>query len=127
MENISIGSYTVQTKRILHSDSSVCIRLSDHAGKSLFYSGDTGLDKMLIQIAEEADLAIIEAAVPVHSNVKDHLDVLQAAQIARKAQVGMLLLTHIYPEAFVSELIEIAKKEFSGRIDTAKDGMIVVI
>lgn len=90
-------------------------------GLIISYSGDSGICESLIDIARDSDIFICESTYAI--NLKDialkkkHLTADQAANIAKKANVKNLILTHIstrYTEEEVEELIlKEAKKIFS--------------
>jgi ribonuclease BN (tRNA processing enzyme) len=126
-DRFRIGEYEIRAAYTRHTDSSVCLRVTDPSGASFFYSGDTGPDDALEPLAADADLAIVEAAAPSGSAKADHLTVAQAARLAHTARVGMLLLTHIYPEAFSPRLLDEARAVFMGPTQLAQDGMSVLV
>ncbi|HUZ17291.1 MAG TPA: ribonuclease Z, partial [Spirochaetia bacterium] len=55
----SAGALTVRARRTVHTDSSICYRLTDDEGTVLFYSGDTDYDETLTSIMKDADLAVV--------------------------------------------------------------------
>ncbi|MFB6143899.1 MAG: ribonuclease Z [Candidatus Nanohaloarchaea archaeon] len=66
-------------------------------GRKMVYSGDTAKCKAMIENAKNADLLIHEATV-THDMIEDrkgHTSARQAAEIAGKADVEQLVLTHI--------------------------------
>ncbi len=82
-------------------------------GVKVVYSGDTKPCKNLVKLSEEADVLIHDATFLEEEEEKYHTDVRQAAKIAKKAKVKVLVLTHIsrkYQDA--SELEEEARKVF---------------
>lgn len=82
-------------------------------GIKVVYSGDTKPCKNLVKLSEGADVLIHDATFLEEEEEKYHTDVKQAAKIAKKAKVKVLILTHIsrkYQD--VSELEEEARKVF---------------
>jgi len=124
-EKKTVGSCTVEARLSGHTENSICLRISDADDKSVFYSGDSGWNENLIQLAESCDLAIIEASVSSESKALDHLSSRLAAKIASQAKVNRLMLTHFYPEAFNHDPLEEAKKEYAGEVTIAQDGLTV--
>lgn len=122
---VKVGDYTIRTLPTLHTFNSICIRITDSYNKSLFYSGDSGWNDNLIEVADSCDLAIIEASVSPENTAEDHLSSRLAAKIARKAKVKRLVLTHFYPEAFNHDPLIEARKEYEGEITIAQDGLTV--
>lgn len=119
------GGYTIRALPTLHTPESVCCRLTDSRDKTLFYSGDTGWNDNLIRLADSCDVAIIEAAVPSAREGADHLSPRQAGQVAHGARARMLMLTHLYPEVLRGDPVSDAAQEYGGRIEIARDGLVL--
>jgi ribonuclease Z len=68
------------------------------AGRSVVYSGDTAPSEAIRSLAHRANVLIHEATsaqdIEAEANVWGHSSTRQAAEIARAAEVGELLLTH---------------------------------
>lgn len=82
-------------------------------GLKVVYSGDTKPCDNLLNLAIDSDLLIHDGTFLEEEETKAHADVKQAAQIAKKANVKRLILTHIsrrYTDA--KELEEEARKVF---------------
>jgi ribonuclease Z len=83
-------------------------------GLKVVYSGDTKPCDNLVKISKDADLLIHDGTFLEEEEGKAHADVKQAANVAKKADVKQLVLTHIsrrYTDP--KELEEEAKKVFS--------------
>lgn len=94
-------------------------------GLKVVYSGDTKPCDNMIKISEKTDLLIHDATFLEEEEGKAHANVKQAAEIAKKAKVKKLILTHIsrrYTSA--KELQKEAKKVFKNT-KVAYDGMKV--
>lgn len=88
--------------------------------KSLVYSCDTEPCVEIERLAQGANILLHEAAglFPGHSSAA------QAAEIARKAEVGKLYLIHYPTGRFASrDLVAEAKSQFSGDVQLARDFM----
>jgi ribonuclease Z len=121
----------------------------DYKGRSLVISGDTKPSPTLIRFATGADLLVHEAlnremvdtigaAMTAKGNkrtakiLKDvlnyHTSPVEAAQIAKRAGVKALVLTHIVPAVPTSYLntyyLKGTAAEYSGPITVGEDGMI---
>ncbi|MFB0543963.1 MAG: ribonuclease Z [Candidatus Bathyarchaeia archaeon] len=86
-------------------------------GRRVVYSGDTRPNEELVELAMGADLLIHESTFGDELAEKAFLDghstPSQAAEVARRAGVGELILTHISPRyAESTELLEQAKGVF---------------
>jgi ribonuclease Z len=98
-------------------------------GIKIVYSGDTRPTKSLGELSENADLLIHEATLEDEllkkANEDGHSTPSQAAEIARKARVKRLILTHVssrYKDAQM--LLEQARKIFPNT-DVAEDFMTI--
>jgi ribonuclease Z len=87
-------------------------------GRKIVYSGDTSPNEALLDISRKADLLIHEATfldeLSDRAAEDGHTTVLQAAQLAKEAEVDLLVLTHIssrYPDPMVIQAE--AEKVFS--------------
>ncbi len=117
-----IGPFKAFTTPVKHNSESLALRL-EYKDKSLVYSGDTGYCKELIDLSTDADLLLIECSNSEKLKVEHHLSPEEVADIAKKAKVKRVVLTHFYPH---SESIDIAlfkKHGFEGEVILGKDLM----
>lgn len=112
------------------------LKLSDltyeQPGKKIVYTGDTVFCKSVIEAAHGADLLIHDCTfahdLSEEAKEKFHSTAKEAGIAAHKAKAKRLLLTHISSRyADPSALVEEAKKEFSGEVIAAKDGLKIEI
>jgi ribonuclease BN (tRNA processing enzyme) len=96
-------------------------------GRSLVYSGDTDYCGNIVRLGKEADLLILECSFPEERKKEGHLTPSLAGRIAREAQSKKLLLTHFYPVFQGHDIREECRKEYSGEILLAVDGMKVSV
>lgn len=101
-------------------------------GKKICYSGDTGYNPSLLDVCRGADLAIVEAAIPPglywqKGPHKDHLSAYEAGLLGSSAGVQRLLITHIYPFVKTKDVLEEARKNYSGELYVANDLMVLEI
>jgi len=70
-------------------------------GRKIVYSGDTRPSKAILELARDSDVLIHDATLSKDLEDKavkyGHTSVAQAAEIAKKAKVKVLFLTHISP------------------------------
>ncbi|MFN8126428.1 MAG: MBL fold metallo-hydrolase [Candidatus Nanopelagicales bacterium] len=94
----TIGPFRITTRRMRHPVEAYAIRV-EAGGRSITYSGDTGPTTDLADLARDTDLALFEASfVTDPANPPDlHLTGAEAAQLARQAGAGQVLLTHLVP------------------------------
>jgi ribonuclease BN (tRNA processing enzyme) len=91
-----LGPFAVTTARTAHPVECYAIRLSA-GGRSLVYTGDTGVSDDVVRLAAGADVLLAEAAHPDGPDLPPalHLTGREAGEHAAAAGVGRLLLTHI--------------------------------
>ena len=111
-----------------HDIDSYGIRLDTEAG-SVVYSGDTGYKyNTLEQLAKDADLLICESTfLRGHRRDQDHhLYAIEAAEIAKSANVKQLMLTHFWPEIDKQCYLDEAKEVFENTI-VAEEGKPLIL
>jgi len=91
----------------------------EYGGKTFVFAGDLGYNEDIIKLAKKADLFLIESAVP--KPMDGHLTPSQAGELATKAKVKKLVLTHFYPAVEQIDILAEAKKTFEGEIVLAED------
>jgi len=116
LEEIQLGYTTVY-----HKPESLAYRLTDKAGFSVVYSGDTDFCEPLIDLSRETDILICESAFPDGHKVSGHLTPSVAGEIAAKARVKKLVLTHFYPECDDFDIKAQCRNTFIGPLVLAED------
>ncbi|MFP4268016.1 MAG: MBL fold metallo-hydrolase [Spirochaetaceae bacterium] len=107
--------------RVAHRPESRAYRFTAKNGFSVVYSGDTDYSETLVDLAGGADLLISESAFPDGERVKGHLTPSLAGEIASRAQVGHLVLTHFYPVCELYDIEAQCRKSYKGRLTMATD------
>jgi ribonuclease BN (tRNA processing enzyme) len=119
-----LGPFSVTVDRVNHPVETYGVRL-EHDGRVLAYSSDTAPCDSLVRLAQGADLFLCEASyLDGADNPPDlHLTGREAGEIANKAGVSRLLLTHLVA-AWGSEAAthDAAASAFSGPVDVARPG-----
>ena len=92
-------------------------------GKTLAVSGDTDYCEGMIDLGKEADLMILECAVPDSMKVQGHLTPTECGKLAREANCKKLCLTHFYPVCDLEEVHAACAKEYGGELVLAEDLM----
>ena len=123
---MKFAGFELETLPMLHSDSSIGFRV-EAEGKSLVYSGDTDYCENIVRLGGNADLLILECSFPDERKTKGHLTPSLAGRIARENSCKKLLLTHFYPVFQGYDIVKECRKEFSGEILLAEDGMKINI
>ncbi|WP_326650141.1 MULTISPECIES: MBL fold metallo-hydrolase [unclassified Streptomyces] len=123
-----IGPFSVRTEKVRHPVEAYAIRL-EHAGRTLTYSGDTGVCEALHELADGADLFLCEASF-THGkeDVRDvHLNGREAGAQAQRANVGRLVLTHIPPWTDPRQNLGDARAVYEGPTEIATPGAVYEI
>ena len=121
-----VGPFEVRTARVEHPVETYAIRVTELAGSqpSIVYSGDTGPCEALTELAAGADLLLAEASfLDQPDNPPElHLTGREAAEVAQRAGVGALLLTHIPPWYDPRKVRAEASPHFDGPVELAVAG-----
>jgi ribonuclease BN (tRNA processing enzyme) len=118
----------VKALPVSHIDNSFAFRVTAE-GRSVCYSGDTDRSDALLELASSADLFICEATFTSEVPVKlpGHLSGREAGEIAAEAQVGALLLTHLWPTLDGERAVEDARAGYGGNVDLATEGLTLYV
>jgi ribonuclease BN (tRNA processing enzyme) len=115
--------FTVDSVPVEHNDESIAYRVTAPDGTSVVYSGDTDYSDSLIALAENADIFICESALPDGLKAKGHLTPSLAGEMATRANVRKLVLTHFYPECDHADIAGECRKTYAGPLVLAEDLM----
>lgn len=115
--------FTVETAPVLHSPQSIAYRITASDGCSAVYTGDTDYSETIIDLAKNTDLLICECALPDSLRVKGHLTPSLAGDLATKAGVRRLVLTHFYPQCDNEDLAAQCRRTYAGPLILAEDLM----
>ncbi len=124
---LRLKDFTVQSAPVEHSPESIAYRVTGPGGHSVVYSGDTDTSENLIALSKDADLLICESALPDDFRVKGHLTPSLAGDIATRAGVKKLVLTHFYPECDQADIEQECRKTYDGPLVLAEDLMEIEI
>ncbi|MBS1272049.1 MAG: Ribonuclease BN [Candidatus Marinimicrobia bacterium] len=87
------------------------------------YSGDTGYSEDFASFAKNADLLILESALPAGEDFENHCTPSEAAKLAAFAEANATMLTHFYPQVDVENIPAIAQQFYHGELIIAEDGL----
>src|SRR3990170_3242740 len=115
-QEVTVGTRTIPPGEVLGPP---------RRGRKIVYTGDTMPHDALIEMARNADVLIhdatSDAALEEKANRYGHSSSRQAAEVARKANVGRLVLTHLSPRyEDPTSILEDAKKIFE-MVQVAED------
>jgi ribonuclease BN (tRNA processing enzyme) len=115
--------FRVETAPVAHNEESIAFRITASDGSSAVYTGDTDYSETIIDLAKNTDLMICECARPDESRIEGHLTPSLAGDLAAKASVRKLVLTHFYPECENKDIAAECRKTYSGPLTLAEDLM----
>ncbi|GAG98641.1 unnamed protein product, partial [marine sediment metagenome] len=115
--------FKVDTAPVAHNEESIAYRITSADGQSAVYTGDTDYAETITELAENADLLICESAFPDKFKEKGHLTPSLAGDLATRAGVRKLVLTHLYPECDKEDIAAECRKTYSGPLVLAEDLM----
>jgi len=119
----SFDSFTVESLPVEHIESSIAYKITGPGQKSVVYSGDTDVSENLVALSKDADLLICESAHSDDFKVKGHLTPSLAGEIATRANVRRLVLTHFYPQCDHADIEKECRKTYAGPLILAQDLM----
>ena len=123
---ISLPFCRIEVARTYHVDelTSICYKVK--ADKKTFgYSGDTGYCERLIEFFRNVDVLVLECTVLNEQKLKTHLIPRECGEIATKAQVKKLVLTHL--DLDLEKVKKQCSENFCGEIIVAEDLMQIEI
>jgi len=121
------GDTIIKTDQLNHQGHACLGYRIEYSGKVLVYSGDTDYCENLINLAQEAEVLIIECSFPNEYKVAGHLIPREIASIATQAEVKKVILTHLYPYSDQVDVVAQVKEKFRGEVFLARDLMEVVV
>jgi ribonuclease BN (tRNA processing enzyme) len=119
-----IGPFSVTVERVNHPVETYGVRL-EHNGRVLAYSADSGMCDALGRLAAGADVFLCEASyLDGAVNPPDlHLTGREAGEVATKAGVGRLLLTHLISAWGSGDgTYQAAAEAFTGPVELVRPG-----
>jgi ribonuclease BN (tRNA processing enzyme) len=127
-----IGPFKVRAHPVTHAENSHAFRVADKAdpgGPGLVYSGDCGRADDLLPLIHEGDTLLCEAFWSTREPIPsaNHLDAVQAADVALRGGASHLILTHILESYDPQAGLAAAQAVFPGTVALAKPEMVVTI
>lgn len=122
-EPTDVVGFTVTAARVDHPCEAYGIRV-ERDGRSLCYTGDSGPCEALVRLADGVDTLLSEASWTDRSDREQHLHMSgrQAGELAAKAGVGRLVVTHVMPWTDKTAVLAEARSAFPGDIVLAESG-----
>lgn len=122
----STDDFSISTFKTLHTDNSTGYVLS-HENKKLVYTGDTGYFDALCEICNDADIFIVECALP-DSVINDrHMSPENISRILQNSNPSKTVLTHLYPPMDEMDLREYFSEFDNTEVIVAEDLMVIEV
>jgi len=124
---LQVGDLHVEFAVVKHFIPSYAVAVMGE--RKLAYSADSGPCEALEELAKEADLFLCEASRCECNDETSwgHLSAQEAAEIARRAGVKKLLLTHFWPECDYSGSVKLAAGVFGTEVEVAEEHRTYVV
>jgi ribonuclease BN (tRNA processing enzyme) len=126
-DRLDFGGFSLITRPMKHTESSVGYRLETGAGRSITISGDTDYCRDIVELARGTDLLVLECSSPNRHKLEGHLTPEVAGRIATEAGCRRLLLTHFYPVCDQYDIAAECRTAYAGELILAEDGMRVTV
>jgi ribonuclease BN (tRNA processing enzyme) len=123
---LEMGACTVHFAPTVHYVPAYAMRIQTPDGV-LGYSADTAPCDAVPALVRDADIFLCEAALGANgkeNGERGHLNAREAGELAQRAGVKHLVLTHYGANADPHTLRDAAAQAFSGKITVADDGML---
>ena len=128
---LTIGDFTLAFQRTTHDEPTWACAVQ--GSRRLVYTADTRESADLEAFAKGADLLLCEATYPALAAMAgelpshNHLTSRQAGELARRASVGELMLTHFWPGLDRAPFAHEAEAAFGAPVTLARPGLAVPI
>ncbi|MQA61690.1 MAG: MBL fold metallo-hydrolase [Actinophytocola sp.] len=124
-ERSRIGPFEVVAFEVFHPTPAYGLRLS-HAGRTLAYTGDTGMCPILDELAADADVLLSEASWTDADDRPSgiHLSGVEAGELAGRARARRLLVTHIAPWSDPAKIHAEARAAYGGPLELVEQGAV---
>lgn len=121
--------FEVQAVRLEHGNAeNLGYRVrSRRTHRTMAFTGDTGPCEALVELARGVDLLVAECAQPDAEASEFHLHPSALGRAAARADVGHLVITHLYPQLTANEVLEGVGRHFRGRLTLARDGLRLAV
>ncbi|MGB3302378.1 MAG: cyclic nucleotide-degrading phosphodiesterase [Gordonia sp. (in: high G+C Gram-positive bacteria)] len=129
-EVVEVHGLIVEPFKLMHPPCTFGFRITGPDGEVLVYSGDTGICDAAVELARDADLFLCEASWTHAPGVRPeglHLSGLEAGQIATRAKVRSLALTHIVPWTDADAILDEASAAYAGPLQLVHQGQVIEV
>lgn len=121
--HLEIGDLTIRFAKTVHYIDCYAMR-AEFQGASICYSADTAPSEAVEELARGCSLFLCESALGLsrEEGLRGHLSATEAGEMAQRAGVRRLMLTHYGSDYAPGELEDAAETMFKGPCAVADDG-----
>jgi ribonuclease BN (tRNA processing enzyme) len=118
-----VGDVALQFSRTDHPVETLAMRFEADGDGSIGYSADTGPAWSLTALGPDLDLAVCEGTLLAgDEGTAPHMSARQAGASAKEAEVGTLVLTHLWPTSDPVAHQDEAEQAYGGQVELAAVG-----
>jgi len=124
-----LGPFRVTTEPMAHPVPTLGVRF-EVEGRALAYTADSGPAPEVPKLARGADVLLADATWQAGTGEFPpgiHMTDREAGEAAREAEVGRLVLTHIWPSLDPNRSREQAAEAFGAEVEVAQEGMTIEV
>ncbi len=125
-DRIHLGDFVLRSAYTHHTENSLAYRIESE-GKSLVYTGDTDYSESLVELAENADVLLIECSMPDDLKIEGHLTPAGVARIANESGAKKIILTHLYPVCDESDIFARMRNQIDADLVVAEDLLVITV
>ncbi len=121
-DKIIINDLVLQFKEMIHPVKTFGVKV-EKDNKVFVYSSDTSYHEGLIEFANEADFLLCECGVlekDMEEN-SNHLSAKQAGEVATKANIKRLVLTHFWPKYRLDRIMNEAMETYDSLLELSEE------
>ena len=123
-----VGPFSISVFEMTHIGVNAVGFRVEAAGGVLAYTGDSGPCDAVVEMSQDAGILLAEATYQNDSVLYPfHMSAAQAGEMATKAGVGRLVLTHLLPGLDPALSIAEAAETFAGPVDVATHDMVLEV
>ena len=124
-----VADLTISVRPVQHNIVAHAYRVTDAAGRTLVYTGDTRAGAPVIEAAQDADLLLAEATFQdigseqAREATRDHhMTAREAGEVAAAAGAKRLVLTHLRYDLDAAASVKEAELAYRGPVEVATPG-----
>jgi ribonuclease BN (tRNA processing enzyme) len=123
-KTLSTGPFSISFLKTKHPVPCYAMRITAGA-QTVVYTADSSYIPELVPFSKNADMLICECNLypNMDGSKMGHMNSSEAASIAKEANVGELILTHLPHFGDLYELVDDARRIFAGKVELAALGM----